>query len=118
MFEWVSFIGNYAVHKKVILSHEIFNKQSQLYSALKMNIISKCSIGFHLEETTRFIIIVLSNRVIFNKQSQLFEKYGSFYFRYFVRYLSIKILVYLFTWPPLGSKNQPQRDQVHRYTSI
>ena len=74
--------------------------------------------GFHLEETTQFIIKVLLNRVIFNKQSQLFEKYGSIYFRYFVRYLSIKILVYLFTWPPLGSKNQPKGGQVNRYTSI
>ena len=26
--------------------------------------------------------------------------------------------MYLFTWPPLGSRNQPQRGQVNRYTSI
>ena len=41
--------------KKVLLNRVIFNKQSKLYSALKMNIISKCSNGFHVEETTRFI---------------------------------------------------------------
>ena len=37
MFEWVSFRGNYTVHKKVLLNCVIFNKQSQLYSAFKMN---------------------------------------------------------------------------------
>ena len=73
MFEWVSFRGNYAVHKKVLLNHVIFNKQSQLYSALKINIISKCSIGFHLKKITWLIIKVLLNRVIFNKQSQLYS---------------------------------------------
>ena len=71
MFEWVSFRGNYAVYKKVLLNHVIFYKQSQLYTALKMNIISKCSFGFHLDETMRFIIKVLLNSVTFNKQSQL-----------------------------------------------
>ena len=38
-----------------------------------MHIISKCSNGFHLEETTRFIIKVLLNRVIFNKKSKLYS---------------------------------------------
>ena len=42
MFEWVSFIGNYAVHKKtvlriaeVLLKRVIFNKKSQLFLVLK-----------------------------------------------------------------------------------
>ena len=42
MFEWVSFIGNYAVHKKtvlhlaeVLMNRVVFNMRSQLYSVLK-----------------------------------------------------------------------------------
>ena len=73
MFEWVSFKGDYAFIKKVLLNQVIFNKKSQLYSALEMNIISKCSNGFHLEETTRFTKKVSLNRVIFNKHNQLYS---------------------------------------------
>ena len=50
MFKWVKFRGYYAIHKRVLLNRVILNKQSQLYSALKMNIISKCLNGIHLDE--------------------------------------------------------------------
>ena len=55
------------------MNRVIFIKQSQLYSALKMNIISKCSYGFHLEETMQIIKKVLLNHIIFNKQSELYS---------------------------------------------
>ena len=50
--------------QKVLVNYVIFNKQNQLYSALKWNIISKYSNGFHLEETTQFIKKVLFYRLI------------------------------------------------------
>ena len=37
---------------------------------------------------------------------------------YFVRYLSIQILVYLFSWPPRGWFLEPQGGTVNKYTSI
>ena len=73
MIDWFHLDETMRFIIKVLLNHVIFNKQSKLYSALKMNIISKCSNGFDLEETTRFIKKVLLNCVIFNKQSQLYS---------------------------------------------